>query len=166
MTKGIGWKLLLMAPFIPGCTSQVPSISLLPAAHQHLALDARMYGLWTLDAPHSVFGGPYPPPISGKVNWTVSGWAFALAFADGGIYTDAAYTDYGCSLVGVPAPWRCSVEVVSPTHIHLVMREGSRVDRSADIELVDENTQRALHRVTPSTGQPFTETTVWKRDKS
>jgi hypothetical protein len=100
------------------------------------------------------------------VNWTASGWAFALSFSDGGIYTDAAYTDNGCSLVGAPASWSCSVEAIGPTHVHLIVRDGSRVDRTADIELVDQDTERAIHRVTPSKDAAYTETTLWKRDKS
>jgi hypothetical protein len=125
-----------------------------------------MYGMWTLDVAHSVFGGPYPPPITGKVNWTANGWAFALSFDDGGIYTDAAYTDDGCSLVGVSNSWSCYIEAITPTHVRLIVRDGSRVDRTADIELVDNDTERAVHRVTPSEGAAYTETTLWKRDKS
>jgi hypothetical protein len=122
-----------------------------------------MYGIWSLDAARSTFAGADVAPVSGSVNWTSSGWAFALGFANGGIYTDAIYTQGGCVPIGVSAPWNCSIRVISPTHIHLVMREGSRVDRSADIELIDDHTQRAAHRVTPSHGKPYTETTLWTR---
>jgi|SRR6185295_17417797 len=164
MPKGASWETLLLALLIPW-TAQAKPMPQPIRVHQHLALDPRMYGMWTLDAGHSVFGGPYPPPIGGKVNWNTSGWAFALSFAEGGMYTDAAYTDDGCSLVGVPLSWGCTVKAVSPRHVRLVVREGSRVDRTADIELIDKDTQRAVHRVTPSKGAAYTETTVWKRDK-
>ncbi len=166
MPKGAGWKLLMMAPFIPWSGTMAQPVPQPSRSHHHLSLDARMYGMWTLDTGHSTFGGPYPPPISGKVNWSAGGWAFALSFSDGGMYTDAAYTDDGCSLVGVPGSWGCSVEAITPTHVRLIVRDGTRIDRTADIELVDQDTERAVHRVTPSKGAAYTETTLWRRDKS
>jgi hypothetical protein len=164
MARNACWTLLLTAFLIPWAT-QAGAAPHSPRAKQHLGLDARMYGMWTLDTSHSTFGGPYPPPVSGEVNWTASGWAFALRLADGGLYTDAAYTDGGCSLVGVPASTNCTVEAVSPTHVRLIIRDGDRVDRTADIELIDKDIQRAVHRVTPPKGEAYTETTIWKRDK-
>jgi hypothetical protein len=38
------------------------------------------------------------------------------------------------------------------------------VRRVGDIELVDSNTTRTTHRVTPAEGAPYVETTVWRRD--
>ena len=166
MRRGARWKLLLLVAFVPGVGAEAGPLHQSSRAHHHLALDPRMYGMWTLDASHSVFGGPYPPPISGKVNWTANGWSFALSFADGGLYTDAAYTDDGCSLVGVSASKSCTVKALSPTHVRLIIREGAHVDRTADIELIDVDTERAVHRVTPLKGAAYTETTTWKRDKS
>lgn len=163
MSNGARWTVLLMAQIIPWAAQAKPMHH---HAQQHLALDARMYGMWTLDAKHSVFGGPYPPPINGMVNWTPSGWSFALALPDGGLYTDAVYTDGGCSLVGAPATWGCSVEALSPTHVRLIIRDGPHVERTAEIELIDNDSQRTVHRVTPSKGARYTETTIWKRSKS
>ena len=160
MPKLMVFLILSLAPWL---AAQAQPVAKASTPHQHLSIDPRMYGIWTLDAAHSAFGGPFPAPTKGQVNWTASGWAFALAFPDGSLYTDAAYTDDGCSLVGVAAPWECSVEVLSPTHVRLIMREGPRVDRVGEIELVDKDTQRAVHRVTPSHGQPYTETMLWKR---
>lgn len=163
MPKGARLAILMMAQLIPWA-AQAKSVHL-PAPH-HLALDAQMYGMWTLDIGQSVFGGPYPSPTKGMVNWTAGGWAFALAFADGGLYTDAVYTDNGCSLVGAPDTWGCSVEAVSPTHVRLIIRNRRRVERTADIRLVDKDTQRTVHRVSPLKGAPYNEMTIWKRSKS
>ena len=137
-----------------------------PASRQSVALDPKMRGMWALDTARSQFGGPYPAPKSGLVNWTEHGWVFALGTADGSVYADGAVIDQGCILVGVPSPHTCEVQVVTPTHVHLIMRDGARIDREGDIELVDDNTQRTVHRVTPSTGAPYTETTIWTRRPS
>lgn len=126
------------------------------------SLDSMMYGMWVLDTAHSQFGGPYPAPKSGLVNWTEHGWVFAVMSADG-LYADAAVIDHGCILVGVPRPYTCQIDIVTPTHVHLILRNGDRTEREGDIELVDDNTQRIVHRVTPADGTPYTETTLWTR---
>ena len=71
--------------------------------------------------------------------------------------------DQGCILVGVSSPYTCEVQIVTPKHVHLIMRDGGRIDREGDIELVDDNTQRTVHKVTPSTGAAYIETTIWTR---
>ena len=165
-TRHKAWVMIILTFITSSGSAHAKPVPVSSRAHHHLAVDARMYGKWTLDAAHSVFGGPYPPPVGGKVNWTATGWAFALRFADGGLYTDAVYTDDGCSLLGVPASWGCSVEALSPTHVRLIVREGSRVDRTADIELIGKDTERTVHRVTPARGAAYSETTLWRRDRS
>ncbi len=129
---------------------------------QAIKLDPKMYGMWLLDAAHSKFGGPYPSPTSGLVNWTEHGWVFAVNSAEG-LYGDATVIDHGCILVGVKRDYTCEVRIVTPTHLHLIMRNNGRIEREGDIELLDANTQRAVHRVTPSAGASYTEATIWTR---
>jgi hypothetical protein len=84
--------------------------------------------------------------------------------ADGGIYTDGVMTDHGCTLIGVPADHSCAIEVVSPRHVRITLRQGAAVRRVGDIELLDRNTTRAIHRVTPADGKPYVEKTIWERE--
>ncbi len=117
--------------------------------------------MWALNVQKSDFGGD-PKPKAGQVNWTEHGWAFAIITADGGLYADGVVTDHGCSLIGVGG-YSCTFEVVAPSHVRLTLREGKVVRRVADIELVDKNTTKATHHVTPSKGAPYVESTVWER---
>lgn len=139
------------------------AIALVAPSARAASLDSRMYGMWVLDVPHSTFGGPYPAPKSGLVNWTEQGLVFAITLGDGSLYADATVTVGGCILVGVPASYGCEIRIASPTHVHLTVRDGQHVERDADIELIDDNTERTVHRVTPADGAPYTETTLWTR---
>jgi hypothetical protein len=144
------------------CAACAPAAA--PVPHG-MHLDSRMYGTWTLDAARSHFGGPYPAPTSGMVNWNEHGWAFAIGSNEEVVYTDAVSVDQGCALVGVSGSVTCAAEATSPTHVHMVIREGGRISRVADIDLLDDNTQRAVHVITPSEGAPYTETTLWTRSR-
>ena len=136
---------------------------LIAAAASAQRMDPALRGVWKLNVAKSDFG-PWPKPKMGQVSWTEHGWVFALVTADGGIYQDGIVTDHGCILIGVPADYSCEVRVVAPRHVHLTLRQGPAVRRVGDIELLDKNTTRAAHQVTPADGKPFVEKTIWERE--
>ena len=143
----------------------IPFVAFLTAAGASgTQIDPALRGLWKLDVAKSEFGGPWPKPKSGQVSWAGHGWVFALVTADGGIYADGVVTDHGCALIGVPADYSCAIEVVSARHVRITLRQGSAVRRVGDIELLDQNTTRATHRVTPADGKPYVEKTIWERE--
>jgi len=127
-------------------------------------MDPQLRGRWTLDVQKSDFGTD-PKPKMGQVNWTDHGWVFAIVFADGGLYADGVVTDQGCSLIGV-SRYTCSFQVVTPKHVRVTLREGASIRRVGDIELLDANTTKVVHHVTPAEGTPHVETTIWKRADS
>jgi hypothetical protein len=43
------------------------------------------------------------------------------------------------------------------------MKHGADVRRVGDIELLDKDTTKTTHRITPKDGEPSTETTIWER---
>jgi hypothetical protein len=90
---------------------------------------------------------------------------FALVFANGYVYADAVVTDNGCTLLGVTADYTCRITVITPLHVRITLSQASTIRRVGDIELVDSNTTRATHHVTPASGIPYTETTIWLRDR-
>jgi hypothetical protein len=128
-------------------------------------LDPALRGVWSLDVAKSDFGGEAAPKM-GQVNWTEHGWVFVLLSADNHLYADGAVTDHGCTLIGVSSDFSCEVKVVSPRHVRLRLLQGPAVRRIGDIELVDSNTTRTTHHVTPAEGAPYVETTLWRRDAS
>jgi hypothetical protein len=69
------------------------------------------------------------------------------------------------ALIGIPADYTCRVDVVTPKHVRFTLRQAGTVRRVGDIELVDSNTTRAIHRVSPASGAPYTETAIWLRDR-
>lgn len=119
-------------------------------------------GYWTLDVARSTFG-PDGAPSAGTVRWTEHGWVLALLFPNGQLYADGVVTDGGCALIGVPAGFSCRIETVTPTRVRFVLLEKEQVRRVGDIELLDANTTRTTHRVTPASGAAYTETTFWTR---
>ena len=120
-------------------------------------------GNWTLDVPKSSFG-PDGPPSAGTIRWTQHGWALALIFPAGYVYTDAVITDHGCALIGVPDDYTCRIDILAPTHIRFTLKQAATVRRVGDIELIDKNTTRTVHRVTPPSKSAYVETTIWIRD--
>lgn len=128
---------------------------------QHL--DPALMGTWTLSIAKSSFG-PDGPPSGGTVRWTQHGWVVGITFPNGYVYADAVITDHGCALIGIPANYSCTILIVAPKHLRFTLLRGKVVRRVGDIELIDANTTRAVHRVTPDTGSPYTETTIWVRD--
>lgn len=146
--------------------SLIAAASLLvgPAFSKDAAVDARLMGTWNLDVAKSQFA-PEGGPKSGVVSWTEHGWVVALVFDGGYIYADAVITDYGCAMIGVPAKLSCKYEVITPTHVRFTLLEGKTVRRLGDIELVDADTTKTVHVVTPATGAPYSETTIWTRQK-
>jgi hypothetical protein len=110
-------------------------------------LDPGLQGNWTLDVAKSTFG------------------VLALVFANGYVYADAVVTDSGCALIGVPADYSCTLVPLTPTHVRFTLKQATAVRRVGEITLVDRNTTRTVHRVTPASGPPYTETTVWTRDR-
>ena len=127
-------------------------------------VDPALHGTWTLDVARSSFG-PDGGPTAGTVRWTEHGWVLALVFPGGYVYADAVITDHGCALIGISADYSCSITPITPRHVRFTLRQARMVRRVGDIELVGSNTTRTTHRVTPTSGVPFTETTFWVRDR-
>ena len=127
-------------------------------------IDAGLQGYWILSVEKSDFGSN-PKPKMGAVNWTERGWAFAIVTADGSLYTDAVAIDDGCKLIGVSAGHSCQVKVFTPQHLQITLRQGAAVRRVGDIELIDKNTTKTTHRVTPANGAPYVEKTIWERQQ-
>jgi len=126
-------------------------------------LDPALHGTWTLDVAKSVFGGG-ETPTAGRISWTEHGWVFALVFPNGYLYADAAVIDHGCTLLGVPSDYSCTVTVITPTHLRFTLTQEGALRRIGDIELLDSNTTRTVHRVTPARRPPYAETTLWHRE--
>jgi hypothetical protein len=139
-------------------------LCLLPHAAQAQRVDPSLLGNWTLNVAGSTFG-PDGPPTAGTVRWTEHGWVVALVFANGYVYADAVVTDKGCGLIGVPSDYTCHIAVLAPKHLRFTLRQDGVVRRVGDIELVDTNTTRTTHHVTPASDAPYTETTIWVRDR-
>jgi len=127
-------------------------------------MDPALRGSWTLNVARSAFG-PDGAPSAGTVRWTEHGWVLALVFAGGYVYADAVLTDHGCALIGVSAEYTCGLDVVTPKHVRFTLRQAGAVRRVGDIELVDSNTTRATHHVSPGSGAPYTETAIWLREQ-
>ena len=125
-------------------------------------IDPAFHGFWTLNVEKSDFGGR-PKLKMGFVNWGEHGWTFAIVTAEGRLYADAAETDHGCTLIGVFPDFSCVVEVVTPRHVRLTMKQGVTVRRVGDIELLENGTTQTTHRVTPSEGAPYVEKTIWEK---
>jgi hypothetical protein len=68
-------------------------------------------------------------------------------------------------LLGVAADYTCRITVITPQHVRITLSQGTTTRRVGEIELVDSNTTRATHHVTPASGAPYTETTIWLRDR-
>lgn len=100
----------------------------------------------------------------GFVNWGEHGWTFAIVTAEGRLYADAAETDHGCTFIGMaPNDLSCTVEMVTPRHVRLTMKEGATIRRIGDIELLEDGTTQTTHHVTPSQGAPYVEKTIWEK---
>lgn len=125
-------------------------------------IDPAFHGFWTLNVEKSDFGGR-PKLKMGFVNWGEHGWTFAIVTAEDRLYADAAGTDHGCTLIGVFLDFSCEVEVVTPRHVRLTMKQGVTVRRVGDIELLENGTTQTTHRVTPSEGAPYVEKTIWEK---
>ena len=81
--------------------------------------------------------------------------------------TDHDTIDGALEIAHLPGAFvSCEVTVVTPRHVRLRLLQGKAVRRVGDIELLDSNTTRTIHHVTPADGAPFTETTIWHRDVS
>ena len=145
-------------------SSGIGLLLLCPHSAASQQMDPALMGVWKLDVAQSTFGGG-PSPAGGQVNWTEHGWVFVLQAGDGSLYADGAVTDHGgCILIGVSNRFSCQVKVLSPRHVRLWLYEGAALRRLGDIELVDSNTTRTVHHVTPGDGPPYVETTIWHRD--
>jgi hypothetical protein len=127
-------------------------------------IDPALRGNWSLNVARSTFG-PDGVPSAGTVRWTEHGWVLALVFGGGYVYADAVLTDHGCALIGVSPDYTCRLDVVTPTHVRFTLRQAGSVRRVGDIELVDSNTTRATHHVSPASGASYTETAIWLRDQ-
>ncbi len=126
-------------------------------------IDARFRGFWTLNVEKSDFG-ERPKPKTGFVNWGEHGWTIAFVQADGRVYADAVETSRGCIFIGMaPTDLLCKVEVITPRHVRLTMKQGATIRRVGDIELLDDGTTRTTHHVTPSQGAPYVEKTIWEK---
>jgi hypothetical protein len=126
-------------------------------------IDAQFRGFWTLNVEKSDFGDR-PKPKTGFVNWGEYGWAIAIVQADGRVYADAVETSHGCEFIGMaPNDLSCTVEVVTPRHVRLTVKQGKTIRRVGDIELLDDGTTQTIHHVTPSQGAPYVEKTIWNK---
>ena len=134
-----------------------------PAKSQPPKIDQAFFGFWNLDVAKSDFAGQ-PKPRSGQVNWGKHGWAFALVFANGDLFTDAVAIDDGCTYLGA-SPLQCTYEIVTPRHVRLTTKEGKKVTRVGDIELLSDDVTQTTHRVTPDDGPAYIEKTVWIKQK-
>jgi hypothetical protein len=130
---------------------------------QNAKLDPGFWGLWNLEVAKSDFASQGKPK-AGQVNWGVHGFSFALVFADGGVFTDGIQTDHGCVYIGV-TPLSCKYEVVTPRHVRLTMKDGTKTIRVGEIELLADGTTQTTHHVTPSNAAPYVEKTIWVREK-
>lgn len=128
-------------------------------------IDPGFYGFWVLEVEKSDFGNSEKPK-AGLVNWSENGWVFAVSDTSGGIYADAVEIKRGCTLIGVPSDFSCEVKIITSTHLRLWLREGADTRRQADIELVDKDTTRTTHRVTPAHRPSYVETTIWHRQSN
>jgi len=142
--------------------------SLIPASAQNLngksqSIDTLFLGFWKLNVGKSSFDSNQKPK-TGLVNWTKNGWVFAILTADDQLYADAVMIDKSCKLIGVPVDYSADIEVITPRHLRITIKQGSTVRRVGDIELLDENTTKTTHRVTPAGERPYTETTIWERE--
>lgn len=133
-------------------------------ASPDVQLDPKFRGFWILNIAKSDFGGEEKPK-SGLVNWTDAGFVFAIVTANGSLYADAVVLNKQCGMIGVPASYSCDFRVLAPRHCRLTVRDGESVRRVADIELLDDNTTRTVHHVTPSNGKPYDEKTLWERQQ-
>ena len=126
-------------------------------------LDPALYGLWALNVEKSDFGGA-PTPKTGRVIWTEHGWVFALLTGDGHLYADGVVTDHGCTLVGVSKEYSCEIKILTSRHLRITLKQASNIRRVGDIELLNKNTTKTTHRVTPAQGAAYVETTIWERE--
>jgi hypothetical protein len=125
-------------------------------------IDPTFYGVWTLNVAKSDFGSR-PKPKMGEVNWTKEGWVFALVTSDERLFADGVVTGSSCALIGNAPGASCEFKVVTPRHVNLTIRQGETVRVLSDIELIDDNTTKTTHRMTPSRGSPFVQHTIWER---
>ncbi len=125
-------------------------------------IDPSFHGFWTLNVDKSDFAGR-PKLKAGQVNWGEHGWVLAIVTSDGRLYADAVVTDPSCTLVGVFDGYSCKIEIVTPRHVRFTLFQGPAVRRVGDIELLDDSTTRTTHRVTPSSGAAYVETTIWDK---
>ena len=126
-------------------------------------IDPAFHGFWTLNLQKSDFGDRAKPK-TGFVNWGEHGWTIAIVQADGGVYADAVETSHGCRFIGVaPNDLSCMVEVVTPRHVRLTLKQGATIRRIGDIELLVDGTTQTTHHVTPSQGAPYVEKTIWEK---
>jgi hypothetical protein len=144
--------------------SLVLALGFLAQAAEAQQVDPALRGSWTLNVAKSTFG-PDGAPSGGTVRWTEHGWVLALVFPNGYVYADAVLTDHGCALIGVSADYTCRLAVITPKHVRFTLRQAGTVRRVGDIELVDSNTTRATHHVSPASGAPYTETAIWRREQ-
>ena len=151
------FRLLTIAAVLLGAALFVDS--------QQTKLDPRLRGFWTLNVEQSEFGGAEAKPKSGLVNWTETGFVFAIVTADASLYADAVVLGKQCQMMGVPASYSCEFRILTPRRCLLTLRDGNSVLRVADIELISDNTTRTVHHVTPATGKPYDEKTLWVRQR-
>jgi len=127
-------------------------------------IDPSFRGFWTLNVGKSDFGHRAKPK-TGFVNWGEHGWAFAIVEADGRVYADAVNTSNGgCLFIGMaPNDLSCVVEAVTPRHVRLTVKQGTKLLRIGDIELLDDGTTQTTHHVVPLQGAPYVEKTIWEK---
>lgn len=127
-------------------------------------IDPAFRGVWVLNIEKSDFGGQ-PEPKMEQLNWTEHGWAFAMVRADGELYADASVIGdhHGCTMVGVESNYSCEVNIVTRRHVRFKFKQGSAILRTVEIELLENDTLRTTHHVTPSQGVPYVQKTIWEK---
>jgi hypothetical protein len=148
----------------PPALSLALALSLLAQRTAAQQVDPALRGSWTLNVARSTFG-PDGAPSAGTVRWTEHGWVLALAFPNGYVYADAVVTDHGCALIGIPPDYTYPIAVITPRHVRFTLRQAAAIRRVGDIELIDSNTTRATHHVSPASGAAYTETSIWLRNQ-
>src|SRR5262245_36280145 len=118
------------------------------ALSQKPDFDPSFRGTWKLNLDRSDFGGSEKLK-SGTVRWTEHGWVFAIVLPNGEIYADGVSLDHGCTLIGVESGITCELRTLSPQHVRLTTMQNGKALRVGDIELVDKNTTKTTHRVSP-----------------
>jgi hypothetical protein len=66
-------------------------------------------------------------------------------------------------MVGVESNYSCEVNIVTRRHVRFKFKQGSAILRTVEIELLENDTLRTTHHVTPLRGVPCVQKTIWEK---